>query len=303
MVQGTSRQAIQRGLQRREWALLGAALGLLALAVCAPSLAADVHQHGFADQRTLWGLPHAVDVLSNLPFAVAALWGAVLLGRLGRRESLATEGTTRALAALFFTGLLLTTAGSAAYHWQPDNAGLLWDRLGMVAAFSGLLGLGAAARVSPRAGMATAGFMLVAAPAAALWWAHSGNLMPWAVAQLGGMLVVLVLAFLPKRAGALALNRGGVVAWYGAAKLCELWDANVFAFTGYWVSGHSLKHLLAAGAALPVLLALHRAVQKQRSNDAPQRPASMQNGAPAGTWSLAKRTRTAATQMGPRRSV
>jgi mono/diheme cytochrome c family protein len=39
------------------------------------------------------------------------------------------------------------------------------------------------------------------------------------------------------------------------AKLFEGADHAVFEATGQWVSGHSLKHLLAAGAALPVLAA------------------------------------------------
>ena len=125
-------------LQRAEWGFLIAAIVLLALAVWGPHLPASAHQHNFADQRGWWGLPCALDVLSNLPFAVAGVWGLVWLRRLGAlRLCLAT----RATAALFFVGLVLTTAGSAWYHWQPDDAGLLWDRLGMSVAFAGLLGL------------------------------------------------------------------------------------------------------------------------------------------------------------------
>ncbi|EER58757.1 hypothetical protein AcdelDRAFT_3664, partial [Acidovorax delafieldii 2AN] len=63
-------------------------------------------------------------------------------------------------------------------------------------------------------------------------------------------------ALLPGRHGALAVQWGAVLAWYGAAKLFEAADHAVFEATGQWVSGHSLKHLLAAGAALPVLAAL-----------------------------------------------
>lgn len=73
---------------------------------------------------------------------------------------------------------------------------LLWDRLGMVLPFAGLLGLAGASRVSARAGAAAAGTVLLAGPLAVLWWSHSGNL-PWAVVQLGGMLVVLALACCP----------------------------------------------------------------------------------------------------------
>ena len=216
---------------------------------------ASAHQHDFADQRGWHGLPCALDVLSNLPFAVAGAWGLVWLRRLG---ALRLCPATRATAALFFVGLVLTTAGSSWYHWQPDNAGLLWDRLGMSVAFAGLLGLAVVGRISPRAGLATALGLMGGAPAAVLAWAHTGNLLPWAVVQFGGMLVVLVLACLPHRHGALVLQLGALIAWYAAAKVMELADHSVYEATAGWVSGHTLKHLLAAGAALPVLFAMAR---------------------------------------------
>jgi hypothetical protein len=241
-------------VQWLEAALLAAALALLALALWGPVLHDHPHQHGFADQRTLWSIPCALDVLSNLPFALAGAWGLVLLGRV--RPGV-LDAATRATAGLFCAGLLLTAAASSWYHWQPDNVGLLWDRLGMAVAFAGMLGLAAAQRVSPRAGSATALVALAAGPLAVLWWAHTSNLLPWAVVQLGGMLLVLALACLPQRAGALALRLGPVIAWYGAAKLLELGDHAVFEATGQWVAGHSLKHLAAAAAAWPVLRALH----------------------------------------------
>lgn len=262
----------RRRLAPAEAGLLWAALALLALAVFGPVLPASPHQHGFADQRTLWDLPCALDVLSNLPFAVAGAWGLALLRRL---RSGALDAATRATATLFCVGLLCTAMGSAWYHGRPDDAGLLWDRLGMVAAFAGLLGLAAAGRVGLRAGRATAVAVLLAGPLAVAWWVRTGDLLPWATLQLGGMLVVLALAGLPRRPGALALNLVAVIAWYGAAKLFEAADHAVFAATGQWVSGHTLKHLCAAGAALPVLAALRGAVTAPVQNGAPGQPEEM----------------------------
>ena len=46
-------------LQSAEWALLAAAVALLAFAVWGPFLPASAHQHDFADQRGLQGLPCA----------------------------------------------------------------------------------------------------------------------------------------------------------------------------------------------------------------------------------------------------
>ncbi len=247
-------------LARAEWALLLAAATLLALAVGGPPLHDSLHQHAFADQRTWVGLPCALDVLSNLPFAIAGLWGLVLLRRAhGAGRTLGhppQDAVSRGLAALFFGGLICTAVGSALYHVRPDDDGLLWDRLGMVLPFAGLLGLAVHSRVSARAGLCAAGVVLAAGMAAVLWWARSGQLLPWAVVQLGGMLVVLALSLLPRRTGTLAPHLGAVIALYGAAKLFEAADHAVFQATQQWLSGHSIKHLLAAAAAWPVLRAL-----------------------------------------------
>ncbi len=255
-----------------EAALLWVAVALLMLAVFGPALPASPHQRGFADQRALGGLPCALDVLSNLPFALAGAWGLTVLRRLGGGV---LDSTTHTTATLFCVGLLCTAVGSAWYHGRPDDAGLIWDRLGMAMAFAGLLGLAAAGRVGLRAGRATAVAVLLAGPLAVAWWVRTGDLLPWATLQLGGMLVVLALAGLPRRPGALALNLVAVIAWYGAAKLCEAADHAVFAATGQWVSGHTLKHLCAAGAALPVLAALRGAVTAPVQNGAPGQPEEM----------------------------
>ena len=244
---------LRQNLSRAEAGLLLGMAALLALALFGPVLPASAHQHTLADQRALWGIPCALDVLSNLPFAIAGLWGLVTLRRVAPGM---LDAPSRALASLFFAGLVCTAAGSALYHWQPQDAGLLWDRLGMVLPFAGLLGLAGASRVSARAGAAAAGTVLLAGPLAVLWWSHSGNLLPWAVVQLGGMLVVLALACLPRRDGALALHLGAVMALYALAKLFEAADHAVFEATGQAGSGHSLKHVLAAAAAWPVLAAL-----------------------------------------------
>jgi hypothetical protein len=86
---------------------------------------------------------------------------------------------------------------------------------------------------------------------------------------------------LPHRHGALALQLGAVIAWYAAAKAMELADHSVYEATAGWVSGHTLKHLLAAGAALPVLLAMAR-LHHSRYIAAPVPRRAMQNGGQRG---------------------
>lgn len=249
-------QAPRGGLLRTETALLCLALALLALACLGPVLPASPHQHDFADGRTLWGIPCAMDVLSNLPFAIFGLWGVRALRHV---QQGALDAASRGCAFLFFGGLIATAAGSAAYHWAPGDAGLVWDRMGMVLPFAGLLGLAAASRVSARAGALAAAAVLLAGPLAVACWARTGNLMPWAVVQLGGMVVVALLAvpsLFSHRPRSLPVHLGAVIGLYALAKLFEAADHSVLDATG-WVSGHTLKHLAAAAAAWPVLLAVH----------------------------------------------
>ncbi len=228
------------------------AMAVAVLTACfGPAVAQQARYHDFADQRTWWGLPYAMDVLSNLPFAVGGVWGLLAVCR-------QPSGAQRSLAAMFFGGLVVAAVCSSSYHWQPDNARLAVDRLGMVLAFAGLLGLAAADRISFRAGWLTAATVLLWGPVSVQVWVASGNLLPWAVLQGGGMLLLLGLAWCRPAAGAWGIRLGAVIAMYALAKLLELGDHTMFAWTGGWVSGHSLKHAVAALAAWPVLGAMRR---------------------------------------------
>ena len=253
--------------------LLALAIALL-VACFGPDVAQHAHYHAFADQRTGWGVPFAMDVLSNLPFAIAGVWGLVGLRHVShlaqssaqlsshaRGEPRHQRGVQPALAALFFMGLLVTAVCSSLYHWQPDNAGLAIDRLGMVVAFAGLLGLSVADRISGRAGLATAATVLALGPLSVMVWATSGNLLPWALLQGGGMLLIVLLAACPATCkpipAAWGIPLAAVIALYALAKVLEMADHSVFELTHHLVSGHSLKHGVAALAAWPVIWVMH----------------------------------------------
>lgn len=243
--------------RRLETALLASICALIALACFGPFVSQPADHHHFADARTLLGVPYAMDVLSNLPFALWALLGAWALWRVVP-GSLSVAET--ACSALFFAGLLATTAGSSFYHLRPDDAGLVIDRLGMVIAFAGLLGLAVAGRISARAGVLTALAFMLAGPASVWVWATSGDVFPWVVAQGGAMLLVLALAALPTLPGALKIRLGVLIACYAVAKLFELADHQVYEWSGHLLSGHSIKHIAASFAAWPVLSVLREAL-------------------------------------------
>ena len=82
------------------------------------------------------------------------------------------------------------------------------------------------------------------------------NFLPWVVLQAGSLLLLVALASLPPLRGVLGLRLGTVIALYALAKALELGDHAVFAFSDGFVSGHSLKHVVASLAAWPVLAAV-----------------------------------------------
>lgn len=203
------------------------------------------HGHPFADARAWLGIPNAADVLSNLAFAGVALWGA--------RRRPAWSGAE----GLLRLGLLATALGSGLYHAWPRPETLVLDRAGMALAFAGLLALAVGSRVGEAEGRWLGrAFTPLALLAAALPLA--GLLLPWLLVQGGGVLALLALAGRATRAGAPRLSLTGIVALYALAKLCEAQDAALFALTQGVLAGHTLKHLVAAGAAALALRALER---------------------------------------------
>lgn len=249
-------------LSRIEVALLCWLAGLLALASFGPAVLQPEGFHGFADQRLWLGLPNAADVLSNLPFA---LWGVVGLWACWRVRFI-SDPTQRALAALFFAGLIVTTAASSWYHLQPDDRGLAVDRWGMVVAFAGLLGLAVTGRVSARAGRAVALATLLLGPVSVWVWLASGNVLPWAVLQFGSMALVLWMASSKPTPGAWPVRWTLVIAIYALAKVLEQADLLLFAWDGGWLSGHSLKHVVASLAAWTVVFAMQQMQRAAKQN-------------------------------------
>ena len=255
-------------LTPRERALLLFFAVLLLLAVVGPALSPPgMAVTPFADERDWFGFPHAMDVLSNLPFAALGVWGLRWLHWHDRthehvQDAVPHHAMTQPpvnlldCAWMFFAGLVLTALGSAFYHLQPDELRLAADRAGMAVAFSGLVGFAVCERVSARAGWPAAWFTLAGGLLAAAVCHRAGNALPWAVVQFGGMALVLALSLARPVAGAIGLKLGWVVFFYALAKLFELADHPIFEATRHLVSGHSLKHLAAALAALPVLHAL-----------------------------------------------
>jgi hypothetical protein len=215
------------------------------VAVLLPPIHQDLAYHDFADRRPLLGVPYGLNVLSNVGFLLAGAWAFVRVtpGPLPAWE--------RAAGLLFAAGLLLTGVGSAWYHAAPSNATLVWDRLPLSALFPTVLAVAIGDRVSPRAGRLLLAPLVAGALGSVLWWQRTDDLRAYAVAQFLPMLLIpLMLALFDGHRPARPLLAGIVV--YAAGKLAEVSDGALLALGGV-VSGHTLKHLLAALAAARIV--------------------------------------------------
>lgn len=235
--------------------------GAAALFLLVPPIAQDAAYHGFADSRRVAGIPNGLDVLSNAPFALAGAAGLALLLDRKRSARALSSPDERLPWIVFFLALVGTAFGSTYYHLAPDDARLFWDRLPMAAGFASLLAIVIAERVGPREGRIALAVLGLAAAASLALWRLGGDLRLYGLLQGYAVLFVpLLLIVLPPR-----YTRGAdyvvCLAGYLAAKAAETFDRRIYEALGA-LSGHTLKHLLAAAAAawLVRMLAFRRAV-------------------------------------------
>lgn len=226
-------------------------------------IAQPADYHHFADTRSWLGIPHAADVLSNLPFLLAGWLGLKAALRLPLPHP------ARAAWGMFFSAVMLTTLGSGFYHWAPDDFGLAIDRLPIAWACAWLTLALLAERVAAGSGRPVV--MLIA------WLAATASVGIWYTGELAGagdLRAYLFVQFLPVLLIPLvcALCRGGLLSakdWFGAialylvAKALELHDAQVLDALGD-ISGHTLKHLVAAAAAFWLAWRLHHAAAAEK---------------------------------------
>ena len=211
--------------------------------------------HMFADRRSFLGIPNFADVVSNLPFAVVGLSGLVFLLRSSSEQHPKhfIDRRERWPYLVIFAGLLLTAFGSAYYHLQPGNARLVWDRLPMTIVFMSLVSATIAERVSLRTGLWFLPVLLLIGLGSVLQWYLSelrgaGDLRFYSAVQVYSVLFLLVALLLPSRY-ARGSDLAIVAGFYVLAKVLEMLDKAIFELTGHFISGHTLKHLAAAGAA------------------------------------------------------
>jgi len=222
-------------------------------------IAQPAHYHEFADRSAPFGIPHAGDVFSNAGFALVALWGWLTL-----RPRRACDQLRAGWPGyrLFLIGLFLTAFGSAFYHFAPDNARLIWDRLPIALACAGLL---VGVRGDTQAGLKTEIEAIVLglfAVASVAWWAYTdssgaGDLRPYLLLQGLPLILIPLWQAIHRAPRTDRIAFAAAMLLYVLAKVAEIFDHEIANALGF-VSGHTLKHLIATMATAAVVWGLTR---------------------------------------------
>lgn len=239
---------------------IGTLLGLTVLALISlffvDPIPQDIQYHQFSDQVSFWGVPNNLNVLSNIPFVVV---GIIALIHLRRIDSKTVFGVFRTVPIIFFIGLILTGLGSGYYHLAPTNETLVWDRLPMTIAFMAFFSFVLAIHIQKGIGQFLLWPFIILGASSVFYWDYTeslgaGDLRFYAVIQfLPIILIPMIIWMFPSRTYK-AIYIWGVIAIYVAAKLAEHFDYQIYELLG--VSGHSLKHVIAAFSGILFLSAI-----------------------------------------------
>jgi hypothetical protein len=240
--------------------LLGACL--IVLFGFVPPIPQDLAYHRFAPTSVeITGIPNTWNVMTNLPFAVVGLLGLLFCSR---TPHLAATASWK----LFFTGVTLTSIGSAYYHWQPTSATLVWDRLPMTIAFTSLFSALLSEQFSNTLERFILVPMVVLGLSSVLYWQQTNDLRFYAMVQFFPMVALPTMScIMPFRHG-FGRYLYQALAAYALAKVFETCDQQTWKLLGF--SGHAIKHLLAGYSTFCLLLML-KSRQHPMQNPSPSR--------------------------------
>jgi hypothetical protein len=256
---------------RVRWLVLAAVVAAATTLIFSrPPIPQPISYHDFADQRAFLGVPNFLNVLSNLPFLFVGVWGLLVVVRRKSNSAFLT-GSERWAYAVFFLGVALTFLGPAITTWIPATRRWYGTSLPMPLGFMGILAATITERISVRAGVLSLPLLVVAGGLTVVYWSWTeaygrGDLRPYLLIQFGSLLAVVVMLILFPARYTQTWCVVVALALYVAAKMLESFDPEFYGL-GHIASGHTLKHLVAAGATYVILLMLQRRAAVLRSSD------------------------------------
>lgn len=174
----------------------------------------QLEYNNFADKRCICCIKNFGDVSSNLMFFIAGFYQIYILN------------TVLGILSIF-VGI-----GSIYYHWTPNINTLYYDRLPMVICMAYEI------HVTTQLHF---GYLLLIGLYSLNYHSNTKDLILYVSYQFT---VILLFSLVP------SLGMIIPVLLYKFAKLCEDKDKEIFNYTNNFISGHTIKHILAGTALL-----------------------------------------------------
>jgi len=236
----------------REVLLALSVIGTLGFWFTKPPTPQEQVYFNFADQRTFFGIPNFMDVTTNLAFLLVGIAGLKFCLK-HRWEGVRPAWIT------FFVGLALVSVGSSYFHWHPTNETLVWDRLPMTIGFMGLFVVVLGEFISTRLARVLFLPALLLGLASVAYWQRFDDLRFYMSVQYMPQIAIPLIMVLFRSRYSHSWYFAVILGCYLLAKKAEQpYDRDIFLATQQLVSGHSLKHLLAAGGCVALVVMLQR---------------------------------------------
>jgi len=220
---------------------------VISVMIFIPAIQQDPAYHLFVDARLMLGVSNLLNVVSNIPFLFIGLLGVVLIIR---NSDVAIILEQKWSYLIFFVGVLLVSLGSGYYHLNPSNETLVWDRLPMTIAFMAFFSIILSEFISVKVGRILFIPLIVIGLFSIWYWNYTeqngtGDLRLYALVQFLPMLLIPIILLSFRCRFTLVKYYWFFLAMYVLAKLMEMFDAVIYDYLVF-ISGHSIKHLLAS---------------------------------------------------------
>ncbi|MEE8294622.1 MAG: ceramidase domain-containing protein [Sphingomonadales bacterium] len=219
-----------------------------------PPFDQDQGYYYFADDRPWLKIPNAFNVLSNLPFLLVGYLGLNFTHKFKKDKTKFIDQSEALAFYIAFAGIFLVALGSGWFHWMPNDWTLVPDRLPMTIGFMAILAIFISERINLRAGQTLLPVLLfIGVFSVGLWILGErvtdiipADLRLYGLVQFFPIIALLIMLwwFPPRYTGVGYIY--GIFVFYILAKGAEEFDCFIWKLTDQIISGHSLKHLLAA---------------------------------------------------------
>jgi hypothetical protein len=215
--------------------------------------------HHFADQRNIFGIPNFFNVITNIPFAIVALFGL-------REITKADETKFKNIGFTLFVGFILVTLGSGYYHLWPDNETLVWDRIPITVILMSFFSFLIYDLIDRKTGYKAFIILNLLGIMSVLYWhlgerQGGGDLRWYAMVQFFPVIAIPLILILYKSSFNHYREVIPVFLFFGLAKLAESFDKEIYHLLNQVISGHSIKHLFMAGVEFYILRQIARRVK------------------------------------------